>query len=273
MVNRIVNTGNCRWQSFSILIMLLVLSGCVSSPRPIDNRPDNDGPPQSRPSGSADEPVPKFEPRSRYGNKSPYVVLGKTYRVLPDSKGYRANGIASWYGRKFHGRKTSSGEVYDMFEFTAAHRELPLPTYAEVTNLANGRSVIVKINDRGPFHDDRIIDLSYAAAEKLDMLTTGTARVNVTAINVAPSADGVSLDTPIVLQVGAFSERSRARQVRRELLDGGIENIDIDAAQQGAQRFWRVRAGPYRKLDQLNTAEQRIRQLGYKNTIRITATN
>ena len=122
------------------------------------------------------EPVPRREPKSRYGNRETYSVLGRTYRVMDSAEGYEERGIASWYGYKFHGRHTSSRERYDMCAFTAAHKTLPLPTYVRVTNLDNGRSVVVRVNDRGPFHAGRIIDLSYAAATRLDMKQAGTAR-------------------------------------------------------------------------------------------------
>jgi rare lipoprotein A len=125
------------------------------------------------------EPEVRAEPLSRYGNRSPYAVLGRTYTVLPSAAGYDETGLASFYGNKFHGRRTSNLEVYDMYAFSAAHKTLPLPSYARVTNLANGRSVVVRVNDRGPFHDGRIIDLSYAAAVKLGVDRAGTARVEV----------------------------------------------------------------------------------------------
>jgi hypothetical protein len=130
-----------------------------------------DGPPPDI--SNLPEPVPKVEPRSLYGNKSPYTVLGRTYRVLPSARGYDERGIASFYGNKFHGYKTSSLENYDMYKFTAASKTLPLPSYARVTNLQNGKSVIVRINDRGPFHEDRVIDLSYVAAVKDRRLAQG----------------------------------------------------------------------------------------------------
>ncbi|MEA3243358.1 MAG: septal ring lytic transglycosylase RlpA family protein, partial [Pseudomonadota bacterium] len=128
--------------------------------------------------------VPRVEPKSRYGNPASYVVFGKRYHTLSSSMGYSDRGIASWYGTKFHGHRTSSGEPYDMYQMSAAHKTLPLPTYARVTNLSNDKSVIVKINDRGPFHDNRIIDLSYAAAARLDILNTGTGLVEVQAIEL-----------------------------------------------------------------------------------------
>ena len=128
--------------------------------------------------------VPRVEPPSRGGNRSTYEVWGKTYRVLPDSRGYVRQGTASWYGEKFHGYATSNGEIYDMYKMSAAHRSLPLPSYVRVTNQDNGRSAIVRVNDRGPFHNDREIDLSYAAAARLDILDRGTGRVKVEAIDV-----------------------------------------------------------------------------------------
>ncbi len=123
--------------------------------------------------------VPRYEPKSPYGNAAIYAVNGKTYHVLPDCQGYHKRGIASWYGTKFHGGRTSDGEIYDMYTMTAANKEVPLPCYVRVTNLENGKSVIVKVNDRGPFVDNRIIDLSYAAAARIGMLGTGTALVYV----------------------------------------------------------------------------------------------
>ena len=127
--------------------------------------------------------VPRSEPKSRGGNASSYVVFGQTYRVLNSSRGFTQTGTASWYGNKFHGHLTSNGEVYDMYTMSAAHTRLPLPTYVKVTNLDNNRQVIVRVNDRGPFVGNRIIDLSYAAAYRLDMVKTGTARVKVEAID------------------------------------------------------------------------------------------
>ena len=128
------------------------------------------------------EPVPRTEPRSRYGNRSPYSVLGQSYRVLDSAQGYHERGVASWYGTKFNGRATSSGELYDMCVFSAAHKTLPLPSFVRVTNLDNGRSLIVRVNDRGPFHSGRIMDLSYAAAVRLGVDRTGTARVELEAV-------------------------------------------------------------------------------------------
>ena len=134
------------------------------------------------------EPEVTNEPRSSYGNRSPYKVLGKSYEVRDRAKGYDESGLASYYGNKFHGRRTSNLEVYDMYAFTAAHKTLPLPSFARVTNLDNGKSVIVRVNDRGPFHEGRIIDLSYAAAVKLDIQSRGTGRVEVRGLSPGESA-------------------------------------------------------------------------------------
>lgn len=187
-----------------VLAVTALLAGCASSgPTTSPQRDSTDRQPAAAPSSGGgryamnsdaypDNPpdvsqipdaVPRVEPLSRGGNRPVYEVWGKTYNVLPDARGYARQGTASWYGEKFHGYATSNGEIYDMYEMTAAHRSLPLPTYARVTSLENGRSVIVRVNDRGPFHNDREIDLSYAAAARLDILERGTGRVKVEAID------------------------------------------------------------------------------------------
>ena len=172
------------------LLLAVLLQGCSSNSSKNSGKSNRgaygygDGPPPKDIDVSVvPDAVPKVEPILRAGNKNPYTVFGKTYHLLPTSNGYRERGIASWYGNKFHGRKTSNGEIYDMYAMTAAHKTLPIPCYVKVTNLENGRSVIVRVNDRGPFHGDRIIDLSYAAAKKLDYSIQGTANVEVVAIN------------------------------------------------------------------------------------------
>jgi|GEM_PF-425441 rare lipoprotein A len=163
------------------------------------------------------EPKPKYEPKSRYGNSPNYTVFNKTYSVLKSSDGYKERGYASWYGTKFHGFRTSSGEVYDMYSMTAAHKTLPLPTYAKITNLHNKHSVIVKINDRGPFHGDRIIDLSYAAASKLGIIANGVGVVEVTAINPRDKNYTISPGSSSTLQLGAFIQESNAKNLVNKL--------------------------------------------------------
>ena len=150
--------------------MAIWVGACVSTPEPKDSGPRSPPPDLSR----IPDPVPHIEPRSAYGNKTPYSVLGKTYYVLPDALSYKEYGKASWYGTKFQGRPTSSGEPYDMYKLTAAHRSLPIPSYVRVTNLDNHKSAIVRVNDRGPFHAERLIDLSYAGAVKLGFAASAT---------------------------------------------------------------------------------------------------
>ncbi|MGR8947221.1 MAG: septal ring lytic transglycosylase RlpA family protein [Gammaproteobacteria bacterium] len=158
------------------VIMLLSIAACGG----LDKR---DGPGYQQKAVRAQPIVPKKEPLSKYGNPESYVVFGKRYRTLKTAAGFKEKGIASWYGKKFHGRKTSSGEVYDMYKMTAAHKHLPLPTFVRVRNLENGKEITVRVNDRGPFHDNRIIDLSYAAASQLGIVNSGTGRVEIEAID------------------------------------------------------------------------------------------
>jgi len=168
------------------------------------------------------EPTPRNEPRSPYGNKSPYSVLGKSYTVLPNASGYDERGIASFYGSKFHGYKTSNFEDYDMYQFTAAHKTLPLPSYARVTNLENGKSVVVRVNDRGPFHENRIIDLSYAAAVKIGVWPKGTGLVEVRAIDPDhPDAPGTLVSSGV-----ASSTPPPARVVGGQVVGGQSKNSD-----------------------------------------------
>ncbi len=210
-----------------------------------------DGPPRRGSSEHRQEPTPHRVPRSRYGNSS-YEVFGKRYHILPTAEGYVDRGIASWYGRKFHGRLTSSREPYDMFEFTAAHRTLPIPTFARVTNLKSGRSVTVRINDRGPFKKGRIIDLSYAAAERLGITEAGTGLVEVRVLDgknlpAQPIATGKAL---IFLQAGAFSSHHNARAQRQRLVAEGLNNVNIEAAKHNGRRLHRVRIGPLKSIEQ-----------------------
>ncbi|MBT8061097.1 MAG: septal ring lytic transglycosylase RlpA family protein [Gammaproteobacteria bacterium] len=246
-------------ESLLPLLILLVLIQACGGPQ---KREAADGPStRSLSASDVKDAVPRQEPRARYGNRSPYEVLGKRYTVMNSSAGYKARGIASWYGSKFHGRRTSSGEPFDMHLATAAHRSLPLPTYAEVTNLDNGRKVIVKINDRGPFHEDRLIDLSYGAAVKLDMASKGTARVEVRAISFdepqpAPLQAGVTGGT--FLQVGAFSRRDSAEQLAGLMMQEHLQPVSIE---QGSGLF-RVWIGPYPDESDIELASRRVVELG-----------
>ena len=222
------------------------------------------------------EPVPHAEPRSRYGNRSPYSVLDRSYRVLDSPEGYVERGVASWYGSKFNGRNTSSGEPYDICAFTAAHRTLPLPSYARVTNLDNGRSVIVRINDRGPFHDGRLIDLSYAAAVRLGVDRTGTAHVEVRAVSAGDQASPPEPSSPAAwvptlptngrwtVQVGSFGVRDNARGFADRLEDADIEHVDIDRVDVEGRTLWRVLVGPV-DADELDLLLSRLRRLGVRD--------
>ena len=250
---------------FTVALAVLLLAGCAGK-KEVEEAGDG---PSSRKITAADvhDAVPKDEPRARYGNHSPYTVLGKTYTVLPTSKGYHERGIASWYGSKFHGRRTSSGEPYDMHLATAAHKSLPLPTYAEVTNLDNGRKMIVKINDRGPFHEDRIIDLSYAAAIKLGVDQTGTARIDVRAIDVNTSKrSAVKLADGTFLQVGAFSKRKTADDLAGKMMAAQLKPVSI----QKSRGLYKVWIGPYASEREIEASMRRVVELGYERPHKVS---
>ena len=257
----------------------------------------------SAPSGSVSVPdlpgdaVPRPEARSRYGNGPVYEVLGQTYRVMDSSLGYKERGVASWYGKKFHGRLTSNREPYDMYEMTAAHKTLPLPTYVKVRNLRNNRSIIVRVNDRGPFVHNRIIDLSYAAALKLDMIRDGTSLVEVTAISfdeprgdrpvrvVEPAEPPASNPAPvpepesqpeakqeneIFVQVGAFGDRTNAERRRSALLSGGIGDAFIFADEAATPPLFRVRIGPIGGVDDYDALVMKLEALGITDPYLVT---
>jgi|TARA_B110000967_G_scaffold13220_1_gene12737 rare lipoprotein A len=182
-------------QRLTILLIAALLGACNTAPTI-----EKDGAGKRIDTSVIPNAKPKSEPITNAGNKSPYQVFGKTYRVLPTSKGYKATGIASWYGTKFHGRLTSNGEVYNMYGMTAAHKSLPIPSYARVTNVENGKSVVVRINDRGPFHGARLIDLSYVAAMKLGYADKGTAKVLIEVIDTAVHPQTLA-NPPLIAQV------------------------------------------------------------------------
>jgi len=174
---------------FGVVLLTLILANCSSKgdvkPVHIESTPGQDtAPVKERDVSLIADAIPEPVIRTKAGNTSPYTVFGETYTLLPDSQGYQEQGHASWYGTKFHGRYTANGEIYDMWGMTAAHKTLPIPSYVRVTNTDNDHSVIVKVNDRGPFHSDRIIDLSYAAAKKLGFADKGVALVNV--VDITP---------------------------------------------------------------------------------------
>jgi rare lipoprotein A len=262
---------------FRLAATLLLVGGCLVACTTLKTGMEADAAPLN-PKDAANTPdaVPRDEPLSRYGNMESYKVYGATYHTLPSSKGYKEQGTASWYGTKFHGKRTSSGEPYDLYAMTAAHKTLPLPTFVEVTNLSNGRSVIVKVNDRGPFHDDRLIDLSYAAATRLDILPTGTGQVEIRAIDpdemgaaVMPASTPVDAPTAriqqnetLYLQVGAFSSRDNAQRLQSDLLSQNIGGVRIVEATTDAGTFFKVQVGPLASHIDANRVTQELKILG-----------
>lgn len=278
------------------LLAVLLLGGCFGSRGPGGASADRDGPPGREADGDYPDMTPRREPIMRAGNKNPYTVLGKTYHLLPTAEGYREVGVASWYGTKFHGRATSNGEPYNMFAMTAAHKTLPIPAYVRVTNLENDRSVIVRVNDRGPFHDDRIIDLSYAAAKKLNVFDRGTARVEVVAIDpssyqrnsvaipqvdapasrrarpLGPAVAGVKDGPPLApapaadvkggppqgafLQVGSFSNLKSARSLEARVEQRVAMPALVRSTRVEGRDVFRVLIGPFVDTAQLRSARE-----------------
>ena len=198
------------------------------------------------------EIIPMIEPRTLAGNKSPYTVNGLTYRVMPSEEGYSERGFASWYGEKFHGHKTSNGEIYDMYQISAAHKTMPIPGFLRVTNLENERSIVVRVNDRGPFHSDRVIDLSYAAAYMLGFDNKGTAMVEVEAIVPTLAGPGYRPDGSAVATSAA---RSAAAPVRAAIVEGsgsaGSSGSVVAASGGGQEQYLQVGA-----FSDLRAAEQ-----------------
>jgi len=272
--------GRTYVQLFLAVGFMALLAACSVKPKaekpPAPPKEVSDGP-----SGlqilAADvkDAVPRNEPMASYGNHSPYEVFGKKYRVMSSARGYKERGIASWYGTKFHGRRTSSGEPYDMHLATAAHKTLPLPTYAEVTNLDNGQRVIVKINDRGPFKDNRLIDMSYGAAIRLGMIAKGTANVEVRVIDTSkmppPSASELRVasvtggDETVFLQMGAYGKKNSAEE-----LIGRLESVELKPASiNKGKGMYRVWIGPYTTAREVDAVIQRAIELGFERPHRV----
>lgn len=263
-----------------LIVALLILHGCASQRTAV------------RDSGHPPDAVPKVEPLSRYGNMESYEVFGQRYYPKTTSRNYAERGIASWYGRKFHGRKTSSLEPYNMYAMTAAHKTLPLPSYVQVINLENGRSVVVRVNDRGPFHDNRIIDLSYAAAKKLGFDQAGTADVKVRSVDPRDHGRKVPLLDPkrvmaqlgstpppprtsnhlpagnYLLQVGAFDHRLNAEDLRSRLLAqvNAPVNIRFDVSL-APSALYRVHVGPFGSRDQAEATSRQLQTLGVPQSL------
>ncbi len=235
------------------LLLAVLVAGCAAAPPP---RPPPD--PAAIP-----DAVPRAEPRAARGNPPFYEVFGRRYVVLESAEGFVEQGVASWYGPDFHGKSTSTGEPYDMYAMTAAHPTLPLPCYVRVTNLQNGSSVVVRVNDRGPFKKNRVIDLSYAAALRLDMVREGTAMVEVRVVGpgaappaAAPAAAG------FYAQAGAFGEESNARRLADRLAAAGLAGVATLQASVGGRTLHRVRVGPVASVEEFDALIERLRVLG-----------
>lgn len=256
----------CRW----ILLFAVVFLGACATKLKV---PIEDGPGSRFIDDQTPDAVPRPEPKSRYGNPAFYDVWGKRYYTLNSSLGYVERGLASWYGKKFHGQRTSSGETYDMYAMTAAHKALPLPTYVQVTNLENNRSVILRVNDRGPFHGSRLIDLSYAAAKKLKIAQKGTGLVEVRALNPSqPQPEKtIASSTPLLansqmyIQVGAFSSRQNAELLQNQLKAHNLGEIFIHPGSRQQQTVFRVRIGPLASVNLADRTAQRLNQLGMRD--------
>lgn len=265
---------------YSVLLIALLLQACSSSSRYKISQ--DHGPADPVDVSHVKDAVPQVEPRSKYGNPSSYEVLGKEYHVLATADGYTKKGIASWYGKKFHGHRTSSGETYDMYAMTAAHKTLPLPSYVRVTNLENGKNVIVKVNDRGPFHENRIIDLSYAAAQKLGVTGKGTGAVEVTVINPenfqqkaeyqpqikrtsALSTYPAKNDFKLYLQVGAFSSKQNAYLLRKRL-SGMFQPSRVHSDFSSEENIYRVRIGPLASVTEADKLSDLLNNKGISSS-------
>lgn len=255
-------------------LLSLLLSGCMATHK-------KDGPPPYPVDVSRiPDAVPKAEPLSRIGNKPTYTVFGKKYHVLQSRKNYAAVGIASWYGTQFHQHRTSNGERYDMLGMTAAHRSLPLPTYVQVTNLENGRRVIVKVNDRGPFNSNRLIDLSYAAAKKLGMEGRGTALVEIKALNPGERVkhptyfaahkkrnhfeklNAEPRSAQVYLEVGQFQHKALAARMRLRLTKLIHNQVHIQTLSHGHRILYQVQIGPIKDKRTADQITHRLKSLG-----------
>jgi rare lipoprotein A len=269
-----------------MLALTLLLAACGTAPKkaeaPSGKYYLDDGPPGRVPDNLSQVPdaVPRDEAFHRFANR-PYTVFGQTYVPVVNKEPSKQRGLASWYGKKFHGQKTSSGEPYDMFAMTAAHKTFPIPSYAKVTHVKSGLSVVVRVNDRGPFHPGRIIDLSYAAAAKIGIVSAGSALVEVERVfeaqltpslaSAEPQPVPLAIETPMVaqeaaglwIQLGAFSSAETAESFRDHVvreLSWMYEPVQVSAR----DGMHRVRLGPYRSRDEAAAIADKVRQsLGF----------
>jgi len=271
------------WSRFAVLVALLSLAACTSAPvrTPGPQKPGGyylDDGPGDNPPANLDQ-IPDAQPRVepiKASTARPYTVFGQTYVPMAQVAPYKARGTASWYGKRYHGQPTSSGEIYDMYAMTAAHPTLPIPSFVRVTNLRNAKSVVVRVNDRGPFHSDRLIDLSYAAAYKLGIINHGSDLVEVQAIvpvgqrqttapvsGTAPaevaSEPPVQEPTGAYVQLGAFSTRQNAQSFLLRMR-AQLGWVGDKVALYGREGLYRVHAGPYASRDEATQVAERIEQ-------------
>lgn len=260
-----------------LLILALMSNACSVQTGRYQDRQDST--PVRKPVASElIDAIPRKEPHSRGGNKN-YQVRGNSYQVLKSSINFKQTGIASWYGKKFHGHLTSNGEIYNMYNMSAAHKNLPLPTYLKVINNDNNKSVIVRVNDRGPFHQNRIIDLSYSAAYKLDMLKTGTANVTIMAVNDVDTninkkienstlSKSISSKQPSALFIQVFATRNKIlAEKTAKALHSLYQQPSISPEKDG---FYRVQMGPFTEKDQTNDILNNLKKNGYPNAFRVS---
>lgn len=292
-----------------LLIVVVLMQACSQTRTSTSNEPssptssaggryqgkDKDwGPDKEIDMSHVPDAVPRYENRTIAGNKNPYTVLGKTYYLMDDERAYKQRGKASWYGYKFNGERTSNGDLYDMFGMTAAHKTLPIPSYVRVTNIDNQKSVIVRVNDRGPFHEDRIIDLSYAAAQRLGITRVGTGNVDVEIVIpegdprpplrpskkiiaanskdyvVSKSAAGVTtsktaLPAGTYLQIAAFSSERSAKQFA-DSVKVKLNFPVVISMFKAPHKVYRVRVGPFNDTQTIDVAREELQKINILQT-------
>lgn len=286
-----------------LTLIALVFAGCSSKPDRSSPAPEpssrysmaqDRGPAERLDVSDLPDAVPRYEAPRTAGNRSPYTVWGKQYTVMNSAEGYLERGVASWYGKKFHGHQTSNGEVYNMYAMSAAHKHLPLPTYVRVTNLANGRSVVVRVNDRGPFHGDRLIDLSWAAASRLGFLEQGTARVEVAAISVREDGSMTLAGQPwqpegrasgavvqaeevarsggdaLFVQLASFSQAEQARRMESQVRQVTREDVRVRPVDTAGGRFHRVQVGPFADASVAASVLRHLQSEGFSQALVLT---
>lgn len=253
------------YNTFLIVFVTFILISCAHTTSHKDGPPVRDIDVSTIPNA-----VPQNEPKSQYGNPVSYVVKGKRYYTQNTSKGFKQIGTASWYGTLFDKKRTSSGEPYDMFAMTAAHKTLPLPTYLKVTNLENGRQVIVKVNDRGPFHNDRILDLSYTAAKKLGVYPEGTAKVLIEAIDTGKQKNSqptVIKTNTFYIQAGAFKSIEHANKLQTQLSGMTRFNVKVKKIYNKGQEWHLVQVGPIHGAAAAHSATAKLEKNHVNDTI------